>query len=144
MMIERVENTKYLSVIIDSKLRLEDHCDYMLKKIEKKKRFLSRIGRDISGYAKCIVYKLIIATHFEYRATLLAGMSETQLTKLQVAQNRAMRVILQCDKYRKWKECCKRCSYININFFALLVLRNCITIFSDCLVRFISLISISY
>lgn len=99
--IERVENTKYLGVIIDSKLRFEDHCDYILKKIGKKISFLNRIGKDISGYTRCIVYKSIIAPHFEYCNTILAGMGETQLTKLQVAQNRAMRVILQCDRYTK-------------------------------------------
>lgn len=97
--IERVEFIKYLGVIIDSKLRFEEHCDYMLKKIGKKISFLNRIGRDISGYTRCIVYKSIIAPHFEYCATLLIGMGETQLTKLQVAQNRAMRVILHCDRY---------------------------------------------
>lgn len=30
--IERVEKIKYLGIVIDSKLRLEDHCDYILKK----------------------------------------------------------------------------------------------------------------
>jgi len=30
---------------------------------------------------------------------MLASVGETQLTRLQVAQNRAMRVILQCDRY---------------------------------------------
>jgi len=34
--IEQVESTKYLGVIIDNKLRVEEHCDYMLKKIGKK------------------------------------------------------------------------------------------------------------
>lgn len=97
--IERVEKIKYLGVIIDSKLRFEDHCDYMLKKVGKKVSFLNRIGGDISCYTRCIIYKAIIAPHFEYCATLLTAMGETQLTKLQVAQNRAMRVILQCHRY---------------------------------------------
>lgn len=35
-MIERVEKIKYLGIIIDIKLRFEDHCDYILKKIGKK------------------------------------------------------------------------------------------------------------
>lgn len=37
--IEYVEKIKYLGVIVDSHLRLEDHCDYMLKKIGKKNQF---------------------------------------------------------------------------------------------------------
>jgi len=30
--IEQVESTKYLGVIIDNKLRVEEHCDYMLNR----------------------------------------------------------------------------------------------------------------
>jgi len=40
------------------------------------------------------VYKTIISLHC---ATLLIDMGETQLNKLQKVQNRAIRVILQCD-----------------------------------------------
>jgi len=45
----------YLGVIIDSKLRFKDHCDYMLKKIGKKISFLNRIGSDISRHARSII-----------------------------------------------------------------------------------------
>lgn len=99
--IERVEKIKYLGIIIDDRLRFEEHCDYMLKKIGEKISFLNRIGKDISGYTRCIVYKSIIAPHFEYCATLLISMGETQLTKLQVLQNRIMRVISHCDRYTR-------------------------------------------
>lgn len=99
--LERVEKMKYLGVIIDDKLQFKDHCDYMLKKIGKKTSFLNRIGNFISAYTRCIVYKSIIAPHFEYCATLLVAMGETQLNKLQIAQNRAMRVILQCNRFTK-------------------------------------------
>lgn len=37
--IERVEVMKYLGVMIDDRLRLNDHCDYILKKIGKKNKF---------------------------------------------------------------------------------------------------------
>lgn len=99
--IERVEIMKYLGIIIDDRLRFKDHCDYMLKKIGKKTSFLNRIGNYISAYTRCIIYKTIIAPHFEYCATMLMDMGETQLSKLQIAQNRAMRVILQCDRRTK-------------------------------------------
>jgi len=48
-----------------------------------------------------VVYKSIIAPHFEYCATILARMDESQLIRLQVAQNRVMQVILQCDRYAR-------------------------------------------
>ena len=99
--IERVEMIKYLGVIIDDRLRFTEHCDYMLKKIGKKISFLNRVGNYITAYTRCTIYKTIIAPHFEYCATLLINMGETQISRLQKAQNRAMRVILQCDRRTK-------------------------------------------
>jgi len=56
---------------IDLRKINKDHCDYMLKKIRKKSfSFLNRIGSFVSPYTRCIVYKSIIAPHFEYCATL--------------------------------------------------------------------------
>ena len=112
--IERVETMKYLGIIIDDRLRFKDHCDYMLKKIGKKTSFLNRIGSSISAYTRCTVYKTIIAPHFEYCATLLIDMGETQLSKLQKAQNRAMRVILQCNKYTKVEHMLQTLQFMSI------------------------------
>jgi len=81
--------------------QFKDHYDYMLKKIGKKTSFLNRIGSFVSPYNRCIVYKSIIAPHFEYYATLLIEMGETQSNKLQIAQNRAMRIILRCNRFTK-------------------------------------------
>jgi len=53
-------------------------------------------------YARCLIYKSIIAPRFEYCTTLIIiNMGETQFSMLQKAQNRAMRVTLHCDKYTK-------------------------------------------
>jgi len=64
-------------------------------------RFLNRIDNSISVYTKCVIYKSIIASHFEYCATLIVNMGETRLNMLQKAQNKAMRVISHCDKHTK-------------------------------------------
>jgi len=37
--IERVETMKYLDIIINDRLRFQDYCNYMLKKIGKKTSF---------------------------------------------------------------------------------------------------------
>jgi len=55
--IERVKIIKYLGIIIDDRLRFKDHCNYMLKKIDKKTSFLNRIGNFKSTYTRCIIYK---------------------------------------------------------------------------------------
>lgn len=130
--IERVETIKYLGIMIYDKLRFKDHCDYMLKKTGKKSSFLNRIGNYISTYTRCIVYKTIIAPHFEYCATLLIDMAETELSKLQLAQNRAMRVILQCDRYTKVERMLQALQFLsmkqrlcyNVCIFIFKILKN--------------------
>ena len=114
IVLECVDKMKYLGVIIDDKLQFKDHCDYMLKKIGKKTSFLNRIGNFVSAYTRSIVYKSIIAPHFEYCATLIINMGETQLGMLQKAQNRAMRVILHCDRYTKIEHMLQALQFMNI------------------------------
>jgi len=57
---------KYPSIIIDDKLQFRNHCDYILKKMDKKASFLNRIENLVSAYTRCIVYKSIIEPHFGY------------------------------------------------------------------------------
>lgn len=114
VVLERVEVIKYLGVMIDSRLTFAEHCDYMLKKIGKKTSFLNRIGQYLTPYSRQIVYKSIIAPHFEYCATVIVGMGETQIKKLQVAQNRAMRVILQCKRNTRVEHMLQALQYMSI------------------------------
>jgi len=46
----------------------------MLKKIGKKMSFLNKIDNYISVYTRCTIYKIILAPHFKFCATLLIGM----------------------------------------------------------------------
>lgn len=57
-LIQQVEKMKYLGVMIDSKLRLDEHCEYMIKKIGKKTSFLNRVGSSLSSYGRCTVYHI--------------------------------------------------------------------------------------
>jgi len=65
-------------------------------------------------YATCLIYKSIIAPHFDYCTTLIINMGETQLSMLQKAQNRAMRVILHCDKYTKIERMLQALQFMSI------------------------------
>jgi len=65
--------------------------DY-IKKIVKKISFLNRMGKSISIYTRCLIYKSIIAPHFEYCVILIINMDEIQVSMLQKAQNRAIRL----------------------------------------------------
>jgi len=47
---------KYLSIIIDDRLRFKKHCDFILKKAGKKIGFSNRIGNSITAYNRCVIY----------------------------------------------------------------------------------------
>ena len=63
---------------------------------------------------RCAIYKTIVAPHFEYCATLIVDMGATELLKLQIAQNRAMRVILQCNRYTRVKDMLQAMQFMSI------------------------------
>ena len=72
------------------------------------------MGNYGTGYTRCVIYKTIIAPHFEYCATLLINMGATQISRLQKAQNRAMRVILQCDRRTKVESMLQALQFMNV------------------------------
>jgi len=115
--IEGAETMKYLDIIIDDRLRFKHHCDFILKKIDKKGSFLNKIGNSITAYNRCVIYKSIIASYFEYYATLIINMRETQFGMLQRAQNRTMRIISHRYKYQ--------ISRLNIGRLAVYVCKTC-------------------
>lgn len=47
------------------------------------------------------LYHAIISPHFDYCSTILYLISETDQQKFQKLQNKAMRFVLNCDKYSK-------------------------------------------
>ena len=85
-----------------------------ITEIGKKTSSINRIGQYVSMYTRCVIYETIIAPHFQYCATLLVDMEETELNKLQTAQNRAMRVILQCNQYTRVKDMLQAVQFISV------------------------------
>jgi len=81
----------------------------------------SKIGH---SYWKTL-YKTIVISHFEYCAMLLIKIGETQLSKLQKAQNRAIKVILKCNTYTEAEHATSVVVYVHkINY------RDCIIIYN--------------
>jgi len=49
----------------------------MLEKIGKKISSLNRMGKSVPTYTRCLIYKSIAASHFEYCASLIINMDVT-------------------------------------------------------------------
>jgi len=59
--LEVVSKIKYLGVMIDRNLNFTEHVDYISRKVGAKLDVLRRIGKDMTPYMRCIVYKSVIA-----------------------------------------------------------------------------------
>lgn len=97
--LEKVAEIKYLGVILDEQLTFKQYVVYIVKKVAKKINFLRRISKNLSMFARLTIYKTIIAPHFEYCSTVLLFLNNNEIQTLQKMQNKAMRVILQCNRY---------------------------------------------
>lgn len=53
----------------------------------------------MTNYTKCIIYNTIVFPHHEYCSTLMINYTDDRLDVLQKLQNRAMRAILNVNKY---------------------------------------------
>lgn len=96
--IERVESLKYLGVIVDDKLSFNDHVDYTIRKAARKLGVIYRINQLLDVETKIMLYKSIVASHFEYCPTVLFLANRRQKRRMQRIQNKAMRLILGCTR----------------------------------------------
>lgn len=97
--IEFVTEMKYLGFNIDNTLTFSSHFHYIYKKIFKKMYFFSRISHHISTSTKITVFNTIIKPHFEYCSTIMYLFDLNKISQLQKLQNRAMRIILKCNRF---------------------------------------------
>lgn len=113
--IEQVNEVKYLGIILDKYLKFEKHFSYVTKKISKKVGFLKRIRKNITTMCAINIYNTIIKPHFECCSTILFMGNRETIRRLQLLQNKAMRVILKCSLHTpiEWMLSCLR--WMNIN-----------------------------
>ena len=120
--IELVTHIKYLGIIIDRKLKFEMHVDYISKKVAKKINFMNRISKQLTQWSRLLIYNTIIMPHFTYCSTIFYLINQTQIAKLQLLQNRAMRIILGCNRYTSINVMLKCLNWLDVK---KIVIFNC-------------------
>lgn len=126
--LDSVKNIKYLGIVIDNKLNFKDNTDFICKKVAKKIGFLSRIQNKLNFSHKVLIYKSIIAPHFDFCATILFLSKKSEMDRMQKLQNRAMRTILKCNKYTSVDLMLETLQWLSIK--QRIYLRTFITIFN--------------
>ena len=96
--VERVDAIKYLGIMPDEMLNLNEYVNDTIRKAARKFGVLCGINRYLAFDYKVMVYKTMIAPHFDYCASILFLASKQQQRRMQILQNKAIRLILGCDR----------------------------------------------
>lgn len=112
--IEKVNEIKYLGIIIDKKLNFKSNLDYVLKKISKKTYFISRMRNKLTTDCKKLLYKSLVVPHIDYCSTILFMANNSEMDKLQKQQKKAMRSILKRDRMASTDQMLKDLDLLNV------------------------------
>ena len=93
----RVSSCKYLGVIIDENLSWNLHINEIRRKVLFKLYILRRIRPIITQRQAELFYKSMIQCHFDYCDIVYANTGVTNLRKLQILQNKALKTVLRKD-----------------------------------------------
>jgi hypothetical protein len=105
---------KYLGVWIDNKLNFQCHFNKLLAKLNQKVALLRRLSRNLDNNSKKLFFKSIILPIIDYCPTYLQMMDDKMTRSMQIAVNKAMRVVLDADKYTGTSDLCERLDVLPI------------------------------
>jgi hypothetical protein len=95
---------KYLGMVIDKRVTLKPHVEYVTNRAHTALRQLyPLISRNshLDVRNKLLIYKLAIRPIFTYGCPAFGSMAKTHLQKLQVLQNKFLRIVLNKTRYER-------------------------------------------
>ena len=87
------QKVKYLGIIINSKLKWNDHCQYVVSKATKCLNRLRRAMYGCTQAAKISAYKALVRPYFDYACTVWTPYTAHDIDLLESVQHRAARWI---------------------------------------------------
>lgn len=105
--IKKQDTVKYLGVTLDKKLNFNKHIENSVRKgkiILREVFPLISNQSQLSKKSKLRIYKQAIRPVFLYANPIWSNTSKTNLQKLQILQNKFLRIILNTTKYTKTKQ----------------------------------------
>lgn len=112
--IDSVNELKYLGVVVDNKLNLKSHINFICKKLAKKVGLFRRIRKRITPLCAVHIYNVMIKPHFEYCSSIFLTCNDDMIYRLQKLQNKAMRTILWCSRYTSKREMLNALEWMDI------------------------------
>ena len=97
--IQRIDRTKFLGVILDDRLSWVHHIDYIAKKVSKSIGILYRLRRYLDTDTLINMYYAFVYPYFHYCNEIWGNAYATHLKRLKVLQKRAIRIISMKSQY---------------------------------------------
>ena len=97
--IKETQHKSYLGVIIDNKLSFNQHIDDMSKKVTNLLNLCHCNLHMCSKEAKNLAYNMIVRPHLEYASTCWNPYTKHIIDKLEAAQHRAARLVMNLHDY---------------------------------------------
>ena len=92
------DSCKYLDVILDNKLNFQLHILTLEKRVSRSIGILSKLGFLFPSSTLLLFYHALVHPHLLYRLPIWGSTFKTYLDKLQILQNKAIRVITNSDR----------------------------------------------
>ena len=94
-----ISNAKNLGVIFDKHMNMEKQINKMCKNAYFNIKNISKLKKNITEDDRKTLVNALVTPHLDYGNSLLFGVPQKQITKLQTAQNSAARLIKNVSRY---------------------------------------------
>ena len=91
--IERKQETKFLGVIVDEKLKWDSHVRYISTKISRNIGVISKIRNSLNSSTKSLLYYSLVYPYMHYCSTVWGSANKTVINPLTILQKRIIRII---------------------------------------------------
>ena len=95
--VNQVKETKLLGVILDERLTWSTQINIRITKMGAGISVIIRCAKYLTNTSKKQVMQALILSNIDYCPVVWSNLTMDEIKKLQVAQNRAARVVLHCD-----------------------------------------------
>lgn len=98
--LERESEFKYLGIILDDRLTLNPFTDDICRKLNKKFGVFKRCEKKLPFFSKLTFYNSLVQSHIDTSGSTFFCLNLSQLSRIQLIQNRFMRSILRAESRR--------------------------------------------
>ena len=96
-MVDRTRSIKFLGVLLDETLNFTDHTNYIAGKMSKTIGIMNKV-RFLPDHILCTIYHTMVAPYIQYGIKAWYGCPNYNRTRIQVLQNKCIRIIKNLDR----------------------------------------------